>query len=141
MKTHRTVLIIAGTLALGALPAFANTDHDAKAKIKMLDTNGDGRLSRAEFVAGKEEQLRKLDANNDGVVTPGETSTSAPTEKQHFWNHTDKTKTDKINMADANGDGKVTADEAAAYADKLFTQLDTNNDGYLTVAELEAAHK
>ena len=143
MKSNHLLPLIACGLSLAALPAFAGDDHDASSKVKMLDTDGDGRVSRSEFVAGKQEKIQRLDANNDGVLTPAESSTAAKPEKKHWWSRGDKPadKAAGINAADTNGDGQVTSTEATAYADKSFARLDANNDGFLTESELKAAHK
>lgn len=37
--------------------------------LKKMDTNNDGRITRAEFNAKAEERFKRMDANNDGVVT------------------------------------------------------------------------
>jgi hypothetical protein len=134
MKIHHIIPLLAGSLALGAFPAFAN-EHDGASKLKKLDSDGDGRVSRAEFVAGKQQKIQKLDANNDGVVTAGEAPAKA--EKKHWWSRSDKS-ADKVNTADANSDGQVTAAEASAAADIAFDKHDANADGFLTAAELDA---
>lgn len=142
MKSNYLLSAIACGLSLAALPAIANDDHDAGSKVKMLDTDGDGRVSRSEYSAHKQEKIQRMDANNDGVLTPSE-STPAKTEKKHWWSRSDRpaTKAGDLNLADTNGDGQVTAAEATAYADKAFTRIDANNDGYLTEDELKASEK
>jgi Ca2+-binding EF-hand superfamily protein len=105
--------------------------------LKKLDTDGDGRVSRAEFQAGKQAKFDKMDNNNDGVVTTDKETAKA--EKKHWWSRSDKSN-DKVVKADTNADGQVTASEQSATADAWFTKADTNNDGYLSASELQAAH-
>ena len=142
MKSKHLLSLIACGLSLAALPAFARDDHDAGQKVKMLDTDGDGRVSRSEFAANKQEKIQRMDANNDGVLTPNE-STAGKAEKKHWWSRSDKPagKAGELNSADTNGDGQVTAAEATAYADKTFASLDADNDGFLTEGELKTAIK
>jgi len=66
---------------LSADPAEAAKDAAAKTKkgdiLKKLDSNGDGKISRAEFEAsgkGKAKLFDKLDTNNDGFLTKDELS-------------------------------------------------------------------
>jgi hypothetical protein len=138
MKSKILPFIACG-LALVGLPAFANDQHDSASKLKMLDTDGDGRISRAEYVAGKQDKIQRVDANRDGVVTADEASTGKA-EKKHWWSRSDKS-TDHVNQADTNNDGQVTAAEASAAAETSFDKMDTDSDGFLSAAELDAARK
>lgn len=81
MTALRTVSLgffgILSLALLGADPA----EGAAKAKkgdiLKKLDTNTDGKISRAEFEAsgkGKAKLFDKLDTNNDGFLTKDELS-------------------------------------------------------------------
>jgi len=136
MKSHKIIPLVACGLAL-ALPAFANTD--ASSKFKKLDADGDGRISRSEFVAGKHDKIQRADTNKDGVVTPDEAAVTKP-EKKHWWSSSDKPP-GQMNKADVNNDGQVTQAEASAAAEAAFDKIDTNADGFISAGELEAAHK
>ena len=82
MKTLLTSAAIAATM-LAALPAFAQSD-DAKARIARrvdeafarLDTDKDGRISRAEASKGPRlsKNFDRVDADHDGYVTRAELS-------------------------------------------------------------------
>lgn len=39
---------------------------------KMMDTNGDGAIDKAESAAANEKRFAKMDANGDGKITPDE---------------------------------------------------------------------
>lgn len=74
MKT--TSLLIALALA-GTAPVFAQTtDATAHAaEFAKADTDGDGKLSRAEAVAANPNvaaEFDKIDTNGDGYITPDE---------------------------------------------------------------------
>ena len=64
-----TVLIVS---ALGISHAYAGHHGGGKDKMKMMDTDGDGAVSKEEFMSHKEERFMKKDANGDGVLTEDE---------------------------------------------------------------------
>ncbi len=41
-------------------------------RIQQMDTDGDGAISKAEFLAHAEEKFDRMDANGDGKITPEE---------------------------------------------------------------------
>jgi len=43
-----------------------------KDKMKMMDTDGDGSVSKDEFMSHKEQRFNKKDANGDGVLSEEE---------------------------------------------------------------------
>lgn len=118
----KSLLCIAGGLALLATPSLFANDNMTAAKFKTYDTDNDGRISQAEFVAGcQQDNNQKLDANNNGTVNADEKSATTPA-KKHWWSR-------------GNGD----RDDSKADV-KLFKKLDTNNDGYLSEAEFTAGN-
>lgn len=135
--------LVAGGLVLAALPALAN---DADDKFKMMDTNGDGSISRAEHAAGAQTMFGKMDANADGIVTAAEMDAShgeKKSSKLKFWQKKDKDEMsapEKISVIDTNGDGQITRAEHEAGSEKMFTRMDTNDDGSLNKDECEAGH-
>lgn len=97
MKTssRQSALVLAVGLALTALPAaFANDSQDQAKKFQKLDTDGDGRVSSAEYTSAKE--------------------------KKHWWNRSssadasDEHSAEKFAMLDKDQDGFLTAAELDA---------------------------
>jgi Ca2+-binding EF-hand superfamily protein len=41
-------------------------------RLQQMDTDGDGSLSKSEFMAQAEERFNKMDANGDGLITSDE---------------------------------------------------------------------
>ena len=128
------------TLALLAVPAtFAGSKDPAavEAKFKAMDTNGDGKISRAEHAAGAKKMFAEMDANHDGIVTAAELSSS---QKGGDSSHAAMSAAEKIKAVDLDGDGQLTIAEHAAGSDSMFSKMDTDGDGFLTMAELTAGH-
>ncbi len=63
------VLIVS---ALGISHVNAGHHGDGKDKMKMMDTDGDGTVSKEEFMSHKEQRFMEKDANSDGVLTEDE---------------------------------------------------------------------
>jgi hypothetical protein len=61
-------------LFLGTNPELPCGDHttDDAGNKALLDSNGDGRISNAEFRAPQVARFNKIDANRDGIATPEE---------------------------------------------------------------------
>ena len=141
MKTEnrRTSIIVACSLAICALPAtFAGPEGDKH--FKMMDTNADGKISRAEHATGAKQMFSECDANRDGMVTATEMQ-AATTAKGGKPGKHDKTAAEKIREIDQNGDGQLTVAEHEAGAEKMFGKMDKDGDGFLSKAECDDAEK
>lgn len=143
MKT-KTTLIVAGGFALAALSSMSA--GEAGTKLKQMDTDGDGRVSRAEHAAAALAAFGKLDTNSDGIVTAEERAAGQEkkSSKLKFWEK-DKddtsslSPTGKLDQADQNSDGQITRAENETFAEARFTALDADKDGALVEKELAAA--
>lgn len=87
--------------------------------VAQLDTNGDGKISRAEFGTS----FDRLDSNHDGVIDAAEAKAAPPGPGSRRL----------ARLAD--GQGKITR---AAF-EAPFDRIDANHDGVLDTAELQAA--
>jgi Ca2+-binding EF-hand superfamily protein len=135
---------LAGLLFASA-PAFAGGDkhHKGMAGMEMMDTNGDGQLSRDEHSAGARKMFETMDADKDGKVTATEMEAAhaqmAGKDMKKMKGH--MSAAEKIKVVDTNGDGVLTAQEHATGATTMFDKMDTNKDGVLTKAEHQSGHK
>src|SRR6188768_491935 len=136
---NRVSLIATCGLALCTLPvAFAGTDSDKH--FKMMDANGDGKITRAEHSAAAKKMFAQCDANKDGIVTAAEMDASLAAQGEKPGPGY-KSSAEKIKVIDQNGDGKLTAAEHEAGTEKMFAQMDTNHDGALSKEECDQGMK
>lgn len=130
---------MACSLALGALPAaFAGPDDDAH--FKLMDANGDAKISRAEHAAASKKMFAQCDANHDGIVTATEMDAAMAATGQKPAKD-EKSSAEKIKVIDQNGDGRLTAAEHETGSEQMFAKMDINGDGYLSKAECDAGMK
>ena len=160
MKRQRMVLAISGPAALlGVLAvaplALANKDameaHGPDAVFKMMDANGDGKISPQEHADAAKKMFTKMDSNGDGKVTAAEMDAfhehmgakkmhGDAAKEAHMGERGEMTSAEKIKVIDTDHDGVLTADEHAAGSKTMFEKMDTDHDGFLSKAELEAGH-
>jgi len=133
-----------GLAALLAGTAFAGDPPKSDAPHGMrADTDGDGRVSRAEATASGAERsgewFDKLDLNKDGYITQDEMKQARDTRHQNHGDMKEKMEA-RFKEADANGDGQLSLDEVQAKMPRLadrFTTLDTDKNGLLSKDELK----
>jgi len=100
---------IAAALLLLAAPAFAQSRDDY---LRRVDSDGDGRVSLAEYQFHMSFAFRQMDRNNDAILEPEEQL--VPNAKP------------------------LTRAELDARLALQFHRQDRNHDGYLSAAELSA---
>lgn len=117
--------------------------HGLQAFLGSYDTNRDGQVTRAEFDAVRLQRFRAADTNGDGVLSEAEyvAEFEGRLKRQYFddGKQPDKAYENSIKQAHVRfaivnraRDGKFTAAEDAAIADKTFKNLDTNGDGIVS---------
>ena len=103
------LLLCAGLLAVGGVAAQVERTGDYLAR---LDTDGDGRISPAEYVAWMGYAFERMDADGDGVLATAELP---------------------------GGKGKpITLEEHRRRLAERFVRQDADKDGYLDARELAA---
>ena len=138
MKTPIYALAIAALLG-GHAMAGDNPRSDAPRDTMRADTDGDGRVSRAEAEAAGSKRstdwFDKLDMNKDGFVTQDEMRQAKETRRGEMKARFDE----RFKEADVNNDGQLSLDEVQAKMPRMadrFTAMDKDNNGMLSREEL-----
>lgn len=126
-----TLSAAASAQAPGAAPSQAARGGHFQQMLHKLDSNGDGRISLAEYVAGAATKFRAIDAGHHGSVDAADIAGSPDAIAR-----LDRRAGRLVQRLDTAGNGYVTQDEFVAAAQKRFDRLDRNGDGKLTPDEL-----
>jgi len=127
-----------GFLSLGlgllAAPAMAQgiaDGADMARRILEADADGNGQVTRAEFLAYRGQQFARFDRNGDGFITmddvprllAGRFEPRVQAMRQQF---------------DANHDGRISRDEFVRGPTPGFDLADANHDNIVSTAEAQA---
>ena len=114
----RSVAAILAALSSAMSPALAFTDKEITAIFQLLDTNGDGKVTREEYSANKVMILYRRAPTGKTTLTFEQTNVS-----RAFFD-----------AADVDHDGTLSPVEAM---DALpFEAVDTNGNGYVTLDDV-----
>jgi len=103
------------------------------AEMHKIDTDGDGTVSKAEWLAYQEKVFAALDKNKSGVVDEKEflgSSSDMATFATGGYARGLQTKA-MMHKIDTDGDGTVSHDEFIAYQSKVFDMMDRDKSGSL----------
>jgi Ca2+-binding EF-hand superfamily protein len=99
-------------------------------RLRAMDKDGDGKVSKAEFT-GRPQMFERLDRNRDGFLSRDELpggNLGAATKGQPAR---------RLRAMDKDGDGKISKEEFTGRP-QMFERLDKNKDGFITRDELPA---
>lgn len=115
-------LIVAAPLLVLAAGAFA--------QVGPVDTNGDGKITRREYIDAREHRFARLDRNGDGLIRADDFRNVAT-------NPETRTRLAQLlRDADLNRDGAVSRSEFSVTGTPLFDQADANADGFVDRSEV-----
>jgi hypothetical protein len=122
--------VLAGLLSLALSPVMAQQPGGL---FDGADGNGDGAVSREEFLAARAGQFARRDRNQDGYIdaVDDERAAARPRLATGLAKARDR--------MDRSGDGKVSKEEFVNGALPLFERADVNADGTLDAKEVAAA--
>ena len=108
-----------------------NHKNKFKKSLRKMDSDGDGMLSREEFMAMMEGKgpFTKFDVNEDGVIEESDLEAYAAQKAQKMLEHL-------TTHLDENNDGKITQAEFDSHRDARFASFDSDDDGKLNRKEM-----
>lgn len=127
----KSTLIAAGAMLMIAGPGLAQPKGAA-----ALDANADGKVTLSEFQAGRGGQMMtRLDADKDGKLSKDEFS--AMRKKAQAAGKEGKGADRMWSRVDANNDGFLVRGEVDGLLAQRFKRMDSDNDGVLSLTELK----
>ena len=100
-------------------------------EMHKIDTDGDGTVSKAEWLAYQEKIFMALDKNKTGIIDEKEflaPSSEMVTFATGGYARGLQTR-EMMHKIDTDGDGTVSHDEYISYQMKIFDHMDTNHTG------------
>lgn len=125
-------IAIFSILCIAATAAQGHGRHVSM--FESADANGDGLVTRDEFMSARAERFAKLDRNGDGFIDradAGEQAAERPRPAKRMRG--------MMARMDADGDGKVSQSEFVDAGAKMFDRADTDHSSSLDKTEIEAA--
>lgn len=135
--------LLAGNAMAGDSPG-ADGSAPGRHGIMRADTNGDGKVSREEAAALSDKMqagwFDQADADKDGFLTEDEIRQARDSRRDHRRGEMKARMAERFTEADINNDGQLSLDEVQARMPRLaerFDTLDADRNGMLSKDELK----
>lgn len=124
---------VVGMGALIAAPALAQgmDRADMAQRLLQADADGNGQITRAEFIDYRARQFARFDRNGDGFITMDDVP-------RLMAGHFGPRMAALQNQFDANHDGRISREEFVKGPTQGFDLADANHDNIVTKAEAQA---
>jgi Ca2+-binding EF-hand superfamily protein len=130
----KTITLAAVLLTLSAGTALAQGAPGAR-----MDTNGDGKVTLAEFRTARLAMMMRADTNKDAKLSKAELEAGMTAMRKGGEGGAPKGGGGMMfGMMDANKDGFLTRPEIETMMERRFQRIDVNGDGALSSGELSA---
>jgi Ca2+-binding EF-hand superfamily protein len=150
-----TLAALVGATIATALPATARGPEEGmmgglmgpgghgpfgEVMFEMLDVNGDGQITVEEMNGARAAMISGSDANQDGKLSVEEL---AAQDMKMMQRMATARATERVEMLDVDGDEMLSIEELSArpFPARLFARLDADEDGVVTLEEMEAAQE
>lgn len=123
-------MTIAGALGSAAMAADGNSRRGQHDRLERADTDNSGDVTFEEFAAVMNSRFGNADADKDGKMTVGEIAG----EIQRM--RAERMAKRLVERFDSDGDGALTTAEIEARQKKMFALMDRNDDGKIAKDEM-----
>ena len=147
MQKHLIPSLVLAALVSG--PALA-ASHDRGVFIREQDTNGDGKVTKDEYAAGREKEFARMDADKDGGLSRDEyvndfkarlpaKIAALPADERDEQEARELRQVEvRFGVLDSDKSGKITPPEFANSGWMMFSTHDANRDGVVTADDAAA---
>ncbi len=101
------------------------------------DKNEDGKLDKSELIGVVSNNFEKVDADGDGFLSIEEFEAARKLKENKKGDRRRPNPVEAFKMLDTNKDEKISKEEAKGPLAEHFDRIDSNDDGFITVDELE----
>lgn len=135
----------AAVLAVVGFAAEASAaSHNRDTFVREQDQNGDGKVSKAEFDAGRAKEFARMDANGDGGLShdeyvndfkarlPGKLEATPADKREEQQTRELRQVEVRFGVLDTDKSGQITPAEFGRSGSMMFTHHDTNKDGFVS---------